>query len=47
MRVTVIATGFEQKAAAPAKTDAASAVAGLGTVAVDSADEEIFNIFKR
>jgi cell division protein FtsZ len=47
IRVTVIATGFEQKAAAPAKTDAASAVAGLGTVAVDSADEEIFNIFKR
>ena len=47
MRVTVIATGFEQKAAAPAKTDAASAVAGLGTVTVDSADEEIFNIFKR
>ena len=47
MRVTVIATGFEQKAAAPAKTDAASAVAGLGTVAVDSADEEIFKIFKR
>ena len=45
MRVTVIATGFEQKAsAAPAKTES-----GVAAPKMDTAGDidEIFNIFKR
>ena len=48
MRVTVIATGFEQKKeAAPAKNEAAAAIAGMGNAVADADDEDIFNIFKR
>ena len=48
MRVTVIATGFEQKKeAVPAKNEAAAAIAGMGNAVADADDEDIFNIFKR
>ena len=47
MRVTVIATGFEQKKdAAPAKPDAAATVAGM-SAGIDADDQDIFDIFKR
>ena len=48
IRVTVIATGFEQKKEAAAKPDAAAAVADLGVKTADTGDiDEIFSIFKR
>ena len=48
MRVTVIATGFEQRKEAAAKPDAAAAVADLGVKGADTGDiDEIFSIFKR
>ena len=48
MRVTVIATGFEQKKeAAPAKNDAATAIADMGGAVADSDDEDVFKLFMR
>ena len=48
IRVTVIATGFEQKKEAPAKPDAAAAVVDLGVKGADTSDiDAIFDVFKR